>query len=1352
MFSAKYSIMLISVFTLIVVTNFLPTNAQQLSVTNYSQATGLQSSNIYSVVQDTSDNMWFASRHGILKFDGIDWKTYEISDSSYKREVIYLSLDNKGQLWGLSPNNIQIFKFTNDTWNEAFYLNIKMGNAYYSDFKAHEINGKIYLIVGTFGKGIHIFESGTNDYIDINSESMDRKINSVNVFDKRIYVCSSEGVFVFDFDFKRDLRREEIFTDISFPINIARDKEKNIWLTSKSELIKIDREGSKQILLNSLNLKFFQSYFFTELVVDYFGRVLFSNLESIREYNPRTGKYNFLSVKNGLIADGASDLYVDQENNLWITSYRGISKISSRIFQNYNFRTGLLADEVSSIEQLSSGELVFGHLNGLSIMGNSIEKIEFGNGTEEFRVVKKVLDLEFSDKHNQLWMAASHKGFAYMDMNRSINWVSLSDDYSDFACSVTEYNNRIYLLTASELLYMENNRILNTGIRKVGKFRKVIATGKNLYVATSSIGLLKINPDYSYRQYSSIDSSYSNSIYAVYENENGDVLVGSLGGLLHIDKGELKKYTDGDFEINVPVYFIKEDTSGSLWFGLDNGVIEKEGNKYRKHSHENGLAGIETNRDAGFLAADGSFWIGTESGVSKYMSEFDSVPDVDYKVFLRYMETSEMMREPQQSYEFVAEEDDVTFYFGVNSYKNINSIKYKAHLENYSEDWIDIKDALNPHVSFTNLPPGDYKMVAKAYIPNFGWSKETVLCSINLPAEFHHTIPFKLIIFSSLTVILVLLIITAQKKKYTNRLEEQVKSRTRKLEDSEGRLLKTNKRLQKDIAKRKRTEKALSESEENLNAIFNNVRDGIIHISKSGNVKKVNEAFLEISEIPEKELLGKSVFTLINKFISADQIGYITNQTKKILNSDPLKPFEIHNKGKAIEVRTSIKYSVKGFTVLIRDITAEKLVTNKLENYSIKLEKEVNERTSKLIESENKIRSQLDEIKQKTQELEITNELLSKSNEDLIGLTKELHESEEKFRSMAETIEDVFWLWKPYRILYINRAYENIFELSPEELYSNFRSFTKVIHPADKRRCINEFMNHDYDEKSEFSSEFRIVTKSDKIKWIAVKAFRVAMAPNEFKVVGIASDISLRKKAESEIVNTLNKANELNILKSNFVSMVSHEFRTPLATILSSIEILSEYREKLTPNDVTSHMEKMVESIDYLTDLLDDVILLNRVEGGKIETKLSKFNPNEFLENIVEELKSANGNCPKISIKGSIKKETIETDKKLLRQILSNLISNAIKYTDSDKNVFINVSEGINELKYNIIDEGIGIPVEDQQLLFTPFHRARNAYKTPGTGLGLAIAKGSLDLLNGRMSYISEQDNGTSFEVVIPIT
>jgi PAS domain S-box-containing protein len=239
------------------------------------------------------------------------------------------------------------------------------------------------------------------------------------------------------------------------------------------------------------------------------------------------------------------------------------------------------------------------------------------------------------------------------------------------------------------------------------------------------------------------------------------------------------------------------------------------------------------------------------------------------------------------------------------------------------------------------------------------------------------------------------------------------------------------------------------------------------------------------------------------------------------------------------------------------------------------------------------------------------------------------------------------------------------------------------------------------------------------------------------------------EESQQELSEALDKERQLNEIKSRFVSMASHEFRTPLSTILSSATLIGKYTTSEQNERREKHIRKIKDSVSHLNGLLEDFLSLGKLEEGKISVHVSSFSVKDFVEDTVEEMKTIQKEKQEIHLdyQGD---GNFTTDKRLLKNILINLLSNALKYSNNESNVWITVKNRMSELFFTIKDEGIGISAEDQNHLFSTFFRGKNVMNIEGTGLGLPIVKKYLDLLGGDIGLKSELNVGTTVEISLP--
>ncbi|MFN3342689.1 MAG: ATP-binding protein [Flavobacteriales bacterium] len=238
--------------------------------------------------------------------------------------------------------------------------------------------------------------------------------------------------------------------------------------------------------------------------------------------------------------------------------------------------------------------------------------------------------------------------------------------------------------------------------------------------------------------------------------------------------------------------------------------------------------------------------------------------------------------------------------------------------------------------------------------------------------------------------------------------------------------------------------------------------------------------------------------------------------------------------------------------------------------------------------------------------------------------------------------------------------------------------------------------------------------------------------------------------SKKEVLKALEVEKELNNLKSRFVTTASHEFRTPLGTILSSASLIARYEGSEETEKRMKHVERIRSAVGNLTEILNDFLSVEKLEEGIVRNNPVQFDLNDFVLSIIEELKTITKKGQQIVFHHNGKTTSVFLDNQLLRNSLINLISNAIKYSDEGKEITVQSTMNGNSIRIEITDQGIGIPPEDQQHMFGRFFRAKNANNIQGTGLGLNIVRKYIELMEGKIGFSSELGVGTTFFVELP--
>jgi PAS domain S-box-containing protein len=533
----------------------------------------------------------------------------------------------------------------------------------------------------------------------------------------------------------------------------------------------------------------------------------------------------------------------------------------------------------------------------------------------------------------------------------------------------------------------------------------------------------------------------------------------------------------------------------------------------------------------------------------------------------------------------------------------------------------------------------------------------------------------------------------------------------------------------RDISERKNVEEALKQSEQQYRALVENLSEGIVIADADDKIVFANPAAERAFGVES----GKLAEHFVREFLSPESAEVVMAQNLarregetgryeiEIVRPNGTKRWQAVNSTPRFDEQGVFS----GSFVIFNDITERKNNEEANTLFSQFLERRINERTEQ-------IKRANAELKHEIQERKRIEEMLLQSGERLNSLLRN--------SSDVITIVDADGI-----ISYESPASEKVLGIDPFERIG--KSFLDHVH-FEAVRTVREFLitivdNPDVPQTVEF-----MYLRGEQYVWIEATASNQL---NNTAVGGIvlnSRDVSTRKNAEHELKRALQQEKELNDLKSRFISMVSHEFRTPLTVMNSSAEILRAGIGKTTPEKQIMHIDRMMAAGQRIEQMLNDVLLLARGEAGKTRAVFSPLHLNEFCAEIAAELEqNAERRRIRYSFHG-MPEPLPALDEKLIRSIVTNLLSNALKYSSDE--VQFDVEYIGEEITLTISDVGIGIPVNDQKHLFEAFHRAQNALNIKGTGLGMSIVKYAVDAHDGAIEFTSAEDQGTTFIVTLP--
>jgi len=359
----------------------------------------------------------------------------------------------------------------------------------------------------------------------------------------------------------------------------------------------------------------------------------------------------------------------------------------------------------------------------------------------------------------------------------------------------------------------------------------------------------------------------------------------------------------------------------------------------------------------------------------------------------------------------------------------------------------------------------------------------------------------------------------------------------------------------------------------------------------------------------------------------------------------------------------------------------------------------------------------------------------------------ELRKSEERYRTVIENVGVGVVVVQDGRMVFVNPSLERIVGHPRDYLLS--QHYTATVHPDDLPVMRDRHERRLRGDEVDSMYSFRVITQSGETRSLELSAVQIEWGKREATLIFVV-DATARLQAELTQRQTLQRQTELNNMKSRFISVASHEFRTPLAFILSSAELLKHYGDRMPGPEKAEVIDTIETGVQRMTQMLDRVLLLGKVEAQMLEFRPAEVDLRVLCQNLLEDAHTQHSEAAcELALEFEAEPAVGLFDEKLLRHIFGNLLSNAIKYSPQGGKVLFRVSSPEGRVAFEVADQGIGIPAEELPHLFEWFHRASNVGQIQGTGLGLAIVKNSVDLHGGRIEVSSTVGRGTRFTVTI---
>jgi PAS domain S-box-containing protein len=763
--------------------------------------------------------MWFATRAGIAVYDGVSWGKFTVSQELPVPSFSKIAVDRKDRIWALGypgQGGIRVVYYDKGQWNsfpgpavEDFELSQTTSFAL---LEQEEQNRMPTIAVGTANQGILIRHRGKWKHLTQHHGLVSNAVNGIVTIKGKFYAATDKGLSVIDHRFNVDNRlNRQLGLGAARIKGIAvQHKDKfpacplkscRVWLYGENWIGWFDEKDFKMIRY-PLGLLLSGEKSSVNMLPDYCCGVYVGDLYSLNYFNYKTGSWQFLDAPNGLIGGGANSLYIDFEKNIWIACERGVSKISSRRFTNFQRHHGLLEDEVTALLEYEPGKFILGHNNGITFYdGKEFLQVPFSWKEESSLPVCRVLDIQM-DANKDIWLAASWAGLAKVNLRypHRITWYGPTHGLSrKIICLwIDQHTNRLWVGTEKGIFsYMPDQPT----VRQKPKFvfmnikelqghypRRIYGdSGKLRYIAGHNSGVFIYDEqNHQWKNYRVPGDEKANSIYAIKKGSSNRLLIGTMAGLFILENETLKKFKSNGFQVDRPVYFIMEDHKTRLWFGTDNGVIYRDGETVKRYSIKEGLIGQETNRAAAITDTRGRVWIGTNRGVSIYDEAFDNsiLYNPPPKMQLSHVQVSGNRFSLSQTHplQLAYQDNTLVFHFRGISFSDETAVRFKNRLEGFETEWSREHYPYQQMIRYLNLPPGTYRFHIKARNALGVWSKEVVSPKITILKPFYRTWWFFLLAAISVGAVFYSMFRFLSQKRHASLLEKQVEERTQQLQ------------------------------------------------------------------------------------------------------------------------------------------------------------------------------------------------------------------------------------------------------------------------------------------------------------------------------------------------------------------------------------------------------------------------------------------------------------------------------------------------------------------------------------------------------------------------------------------
>ncbi|MFH1176789.1 MAG: PAS domain S-box protein [Acidobacteriota bacterium] len=818
--------------------------AQSYLIRNYTVADGLPSPEVRGIAQDNRGRLWFATRGGLVAFDGSSWETVTLPGSSARPSLRAVCSTPSGVLWAVTTESqFRVFRGGAGGWmalpDAAPAPELDLG---VSGLAATSAGGLELVAVGALRGGLFLWDGARWRRLGQEEGLPGASVLAVVGHGGVFYIATERSLCTLEGG-KIGAALGALLPAGEAPLALGFGRESEPSSGQPLDLWVLTTRGLRRLVSGELQrvgpeLKVAYGASGPPVLCPDPPRAAYlGNLYKLVRLDLASGEVEELGPAAGLASEGANSILVDREGSMWAASQRGVSQLVSRRFARFDEAHGLLQDEVTALCEVRPGVIVLGHNRGLSVLeSGSVRHVPLA-ASHGFTDVPRVMDL-LKGRDGEVWVAAATYGLFSLDRGGRLHRASKEERGKRHIAAVAQDSRGELWAAGDGLFRLAGGRLVpeELGGTAPGMIRRLlVGRDGSLLLATSRRGLL-VRTD---RQVAAIpgpETPGAESLYTIFEDSRGQLWAGSAAGLLKLDGTHLRFPAEAGLHLAEPVYLILEDRQGRLWFGTGDGVVRWDGSKARRFGVTEGFGGRETNRAAGLVDGQGRVWIGHDQGVSVYDGTRDEPPAAPPAVELLGLSSEGRLAPLDQPARLPHTGQAIEIRFRAASFIEAGGARYRHRLEGLEAEWTPEYRAGERAAHYAGLQPGCYRFHVQARGLDGPWSAPVVSAEIVVLPPYWRQWWFLALAAAGVLLVAFAFGRAILNRRYTRSLAREVALRTAELEQARAEL-----EQERDFAR----------------SVMDSIGQGLTVTCEDGRFVYVNEAYSRIVGRPMAELLGK---------------------------------------------------------------------------------------------------------------------------------------------------------------------------------------------------------------------------------------------------------------------------------------------------------------------------------------------------------------------------------------------------------------------------------------------------------------------------------------------------------------